>query len=297
MNITDFGGVLASLTGKSEEELLDRLNTIVQDAGEDKESATQQAGEYLETLFGEKFRSIGQQQLDRGIRESREGLEKKLRSQYGIESNAKGEELIEQIVQAERQKAAAEASTNLEELSADQLKGLPQVQALVKPWVEKYESVQGEFDNFKTSIEQRSHADKVRNAIRQEFLSLNPILPKDEAKRNRAIDAFVASFDPSRFAVTDNGIKPLGDNGQPLQDDKYNEVRFSEFVRSNNYFDVHKQDPEKSSPQPQGAVNGTPNGNGNGKMSRAEYAKVMNDPTIPIEKKKAIAAAFLEKKN
>jgi len=210
MDITEFGGVLASLTGKSEKEFLNELNQFIQDADEDPDKAKSGISEYLETQFGQKFKSIGQQQLDRGIREGLTALEKKARDKFGVDTDARGLDLIERIVEAQRQTAAKEASPNLEDLSADQLKGLPQVQELVKPWVSKYEETQNAFEQYKTQIEQRNHAQQVRGAIRNEFLKLNPILPKDEAKRQKAVEAFVNSFNPSRFAVTDSGnIKPL----------------------------------------------------------------------------------------
>jgi len=137
MNVTEFGGLFASLTGKSEEELRNQLDQIMQDANEDEEAAKRGVSEFLESAFSAKFKSISEQQLNRGIRESREALEKKIKAEFGITSNAKGEELIKQIVELERQAAAKQASTTLEELSADQLKGLPQVQEMVKPWVSK----------------------------------------------------------------------------------------------------------------------------------------------------------------
>ena len=293
MNVSNFGGLFASLTGKSEEEITSKLNQIAQDAEENDGDPKEGVAQFLEDAFSAKFRSISEQQLNRGIRESRESLEKKLKTKYEINSSAKGEDLIDQIVEAQRQAAAASASTKLEELSVDQLKGLPQVQEMVKPWVSKYEQAQSEFEQFKSDIQNREHASKVRQAIRNEFLLLNPILPADETKKQKAIDAFVNSFNPSQFAVTETGsIKPLGESGNPLQDDKYNEVRLTDFVRANNYFDVHKADPTKASPQP--APKGAPSqSNGSTQFAnRAELHKFMNDPSIPTDKKRAAYEAW-----
>ena len=293
MNVQELGGLFASLTGKSEEEISSALNQIAQDATENDTDPKEGVAKFLEDAFSAKFRSISEQQLNRGIRESRESLEKKLRQKYEISSSAKGEDLIDQIVEAQRQAAAASASTNLEELSADQLKGLPQVQEMVKPWVSKYEQAQAEFEQFKTGIQQREHASKVRQAIRNEFLSLNPILPSDETKKQKAIDAFVQSFNPQQFAVTESGsIKPLGENGNPLQDDKYNEVRLTDFVRANNYFDVHKADPSKASPQPSPSGPQAVSANGLTFANRNEMLKYMNDPSVPTDKKRAALEAW-----
>lgn len=293
MNVQELGGLFASLTGKSEEEISSALNQIAQDATENETDPKEGVAKFLEDAFAAKFRSISEQQLNRGIRESRESLEKKLRQKYEISSSAKGEDLIDQIVEAQRQAAAASASTNLEELSADQLKGLPQVQEMVKPWVSKYEQAQAEFEQFKTGIQQREHASKVRQAIRNEFLSLNPILPSDETKKQKAIDAFVQSFNPQQFAVTETGsIKPLGENGNPLQDDKYNEVRLTDFVRANNYFDVHKADPSKASPQPSPSGPQAVSANGLTFANRNEMLKYMNDPSVPTDKKRAALEAW-----
>lgn len=293
MNVQELGGLFASLTGKSEEEISSALNQIAQDATENETDPKEGVAKFLEDAFSAKFRSISEQQLNRGIRESRESLEKKLRQKYEISSSAKGEDLIDQIVEAQRQAAAASASTNLEELSADQLKGLPQVQEMVKPWVSKYEQAQAEFEQFKSGIQQREHASKVRQAIRNEFLSLNPILPSDETKKQKAIDAFVQSFNPQQFAVTETGsIKPLGENGNPLQDDKYNEVRLTDFVRANNYFDVHKADPSKASPQPSPSGPQAVSANGLTFANRNEMLKYMNDPSVPTDKKRAALEAW-----
>jgi len=293
MNVQELGGLFASLTGKSEEEISSALNQIAQDATENETDPKEGVAKFLEDAFSAKFRSISEQQLNRGIRESRESLEKKLRQKYEISSSAKGEDLIDQIVEAQRQAAAASASTNLEELSADQLKGLPQVQEMVKPWVSKYEQAQAEFEQFKTGIQQREHASKVRQAIRNEFLSLNPILPSDETKKQKAIDAFVQSFNPQQFAVSETGsIKPLGENGNPLQDDKYNEVRLTDFVRANNYFDVHKADPSKASPQPSPSGPQAVSANGLTFANRNEMLKYMNDPSVPTDKKRAALEAW-----
>lgn len=293
MNVQELGGLFASLTGKSEEEISSALNQIAQDATENETDPKEGVAKFLEDAFAAKFRSISEQQLNRGIRESRESLEKKLRQKYEISSSAKGEDLIDQIVEAQRQAAAASASTNLEELSADQLKGLPQVQEMVKPWVSKYEQAQAEFEQFKSGIQQREHASKVRQAIRNEFLSLNPILPSDETKKQKAIDAFVQSFNPQQFAVTETGsIKPLGENGNPLQDDKYNEVRLTDFVRANNYFDVHKADPSKASPQPSPSGPQAVSANGLTFANRNEMLKYMNDPSVPTDKKRAALEAW-----
>lgn len=290
MNVTELGGLFASLTGKSEEELRNQLDQIMQDA-EDDDTAKSGVSKFLEDAFSAKFKSISEQQLNRGIRESREALERKLKSQYELTTNAKGEELIAQIVELERQAAAKQASTNLEELSADQLKGLPQVQEMVKPWVSKYEQVQQEFESFKTNLSKQQRASQVREAIRREFISLNPILPTDEAKKQKAIEAFVNSFNPEQFDIADTGeIKPLGSNGNPLQDDKYNEVRLSDFVKANNYFDVHRQDPTKASPQPNAAA--PAQGQSGTFQSRSELLKFMNDPNVPTAKKKAAYEAF-----
>jgi len=293
MNVSDFGGLFASLTGKSEEEITSKLNQIAQDAEENDGDPKEGVAQFLEDAFSAKFRSISEQQLNRGIRESRESLEKKLKTKYEINSSAKGEDLIDQIVEAQRQSAAASASTKLEELSADQLKGLPQVQEMVKPWVSKYEQAQSEFEQFKNDIQSREHSSKVKQAIRNEFLSLNPILPADETKKQKAIEAFVNSFNPSQFAVTETGsIKPLGESGNTLQDDKYNEVRLTDFVRANNYFDVHKADPTKASPQP--APKGAPSQSSGSTQfaNRAELHKFMNDPSIPTDKKRAAYEAW-----
>lgn len=294
MNVTEFGGLFASLTGKSEEELRNQLDQIMQDANEDEEAAKRGVSDFLESAFSAKFKSISEQQLNRGIRESRESLEKKIKTQYGIESNARGEDLIEQIVMMERQAAAKAASTNLEELSVDQLKGLPQVQEMVKPWVTKYEQVQSEFESFKTNLTRQQQANQVRDAIKREFLNLNPILPTDESKKQKAIDAFVNSFNPDQFQITDAGIKPLGENGNPLQDDKYNEVRLSDYVKANNYFDVHRADPTKASPQIASQTSGG-SANASGFETRADLLKFMNDPSVPTAKKKEAYEAFQAK--
>ena len=58
MNVSDFGGLFASLTGKSEEEISSALNQIAQDATENETDPKEGVAKFLEDAFSAKFRSI-----------------------------------------------------------------------------------------------------------------------------------------------------------------------------------------------------------------------------------------------
>jgi hypothetical protein len=292
VNITDLGGLFADLTGKSEAEILDALKNPDNPEGF---RAKEEVENVLRDAFSAKFKDISSQQLGRAKRETMTAFEKQLREKFELDSNAQGVELVEELLNSKVKAAVDQAGKK--EISEGEIKNHPLFQQAIEALRNEKQSLAQEFEQFKTSISEREHQNKVYKALRKELTALNPILPK--GKEEMAVDLFLKTFNPKEFKVSENGnVIPVDQDGQPKTDANYNPLKLGDIVRQNLIFDVHKQDPNNSSPSPTRNDDGAVTIDNITVSSDEEYAKIMFDRSgkYSSEFKKQLAADYTNKK-
>lgn len=263
------------------------------------EVATERLKAYVEGL---KAR-VSETEKRKGIRERMLQVEAEVKAAYGIPATEKKEliPLIAAIV--EKHKAAADdAQRKLEEVTskgikASDLKGLSEEEAkafianhpfhaqaldAIKAEVAKREEI---FEAFKQQIE----TEKVTGVVNTRALELlddvyRPKLSDKPEINKRMKDAFLRELrEMATFKLSENGIKALDAQGEPLKNSNYIEMTFDQLVLSlaPNYFEQHPVDPNKSAP-----------GASNGKTASAgvvipDWSKMNRDDIVPTVLKEA----------
>lgn len=181
--------------------------------------------------------------------------EKKLKEELGLQSDAKGIDLIKEAI-------AKNTNTDITE---DKIKLSPLYLELERklnneylPKAE-YDKVKAEFDQFKDQIE----IAKVNSVVKQDaikvFRSLKPVLSKDPVKATNQESDFVAKLTQFEYEINDDGNHVIKANGKRLENANGFPVTFADFVKSeaSKYYDFEVQDPRNNAGNNNGGNNGT----------------------------------------
>lgn len=231
---------LGRITGKSKQEV---VNLLKSDESESGFLQGEALNEKIEGLFGDKFRSISDQQRGRAKREVMSDFEKSLRSQFSIEDGTlKGLELVNHIISSATPKSA--------ELTPDNIKSSPFFRDAMKTKNDELQQLKSQFDSYKTEQTQRAIRSQVDSKAKSILLAMNPVLSKSEAVKDNQVKMFLTSM-AGNFKLGEDGIKVLDKDNNELLDGSYNPVTFDQFVRTKaqSFFDFHEVDPSKKSPQ------------------------------------------------
>lgn len=212
----------------------------------------------MNQIFSKKFRDIGDSQLGRGKRESLTALERELKNDFGIDSHLQGKELVKAIVEAKTEAALEEAKAaglkignkKPEELTADEIKGLPAVKTLLQNEVskvtERLTQREKEFQDYKQGVEKVQLQNMVRRSIEQIATKNKFALASDTAQREKQLNLFIKTLDLSELKLNGEEIELVDKEGNLKRDDKHNIINFEKYVSELNPFGVHQFDPNKA---------------------------------------------------
>lgn len=241
-NITISLEVLARLTSKSKAELSESLATNSENA----EDALSQSDidAKIQEAFKAKFEKIQTDAKGRSAKEILNIKEKELAEKYGVSKTSNIIELVESIVTQEVGKNSTKEITKEDALNHE----------VVKAAISKLKSERDELKNSIKQAEQKAVRDalmsKVRAKAKETLLSLNPVLSKDEAKKQKQINIFLSQFDSLDYQVKEDGSILVLENGKPRQDTDYNDITVSKLVNELNLFDLSNDTGKKPTAQP-----------------------------------------------
>lgn len=291
MTVLELTEVIADLTNTAASEVSANLKA---NAEGDELKPKAEIENYLKGLFGNKFQEVAKTNLGRAKKEVLSEFEKKLTEQFGVESTAKGLDLVQAIVSAKSQEAAQAAGVKLDELKEIDLLKLPTVQNIVRGKLQEKDTQLTELQKQLQQIETDRVNTAKREILQREWLGLNPILAKDETTRQRQIGGFLKTVDLDRFKLVEqNGIRtlqPLNSEGEQLLNPQtFNPISLHDRIREIDLFGFHQQNPNNGSPSPVSAQGGAPNGS-----SKLPTFQSRNDLMRYVNRNRSKGAEHLE---
>lgn len=229
-----------------------------------------------------KFNSEKQQQLDRGIKEGAEKVEKAVKGKYEVESDLIGVELIDLIIANQVEAATKDKKDitkhpdyiRLETSITKQLKDRD------KEWEEKMEAKEREFNKSKLF-------EKIRDRALVSLESRKPILPTDPAKAQVWKDTYLNELRSGTYQEGDDGVPIVLDaEGNVMKDKHGNPVTFDEYEKSisDKYFEYPTAEQRSSSGNQQ--QTGQAGQNTGEPKTKAEALDRLKDPKITPEDRK-----------
>lgn len=221
----------------------------------------------------------------KGQSESLSKFEREVLTKYGIQSEKKGIELIEDLVTQFKQDNPDDP---------DRIKKskfyIDAVEEFNRQKSEIETSLKTEFETYKKQVEKEKLFGSVSNQALVIFENLKPVLPADAAKANNLKQVFINELASLNYDVRDNVIVLLNEDGSDKVDSHGNRIKFDSFVKqtAEKYFDFYKSDDKKA-----------PNHNQNNQnqtvpvfkiTSEQDFINYMKDVTD--EQKPALLAAY-----
>ena len=291
--------IIESLVGKTLNLPKDKLAEILYEA--DGTTIKADAVDKLAEIDAQRIKAIKdahKEELTRmhddgyskGKGESLSKWEKQLKEELGLQSDAKGIDLV---------KEAISKNTKIE-IDEEKIKLHPKYLELEKKLngeympKSEYDKVKSEYDEFKKLIETTN----INNAVKRDailiFKSLKPVLSKDPVKAANQESDFVNKLVSHEFELQTDGNHIIKVNGKRLETANGYPVSFADFVKSEaqKYYDFEQQDPRGN------AGNGGAGGSGGGvnitiPKTEKEYILMLANETDPV-KAAAIVKAWKE---
>jgi len=228
-----------------------------------------------------KFNTEKTAQLNRGIKEGAEKIEKSIKEKYG-ESDLIGVELVESIIIKHVEDATKAGSKDiskhpeyvkLEASLSDKLK------ARDKEWEGKLALKDSEFKREKLF-------EKIKDKALVNLETRKPILPADPKKAQVWRETYLNELKASNYQESENGAPIVLDKeGNVLKDSHGNTITFDEFEKgiSDKYFEY----PVAQSRSTAGNSSTTGQTTGNGEVkTKADALNKLKDPKINAEDRK-----------
>lgn len=241
-NITISMKALARLTEKSQAELTELL-TFNSDDAENKPTQGDIDAKIIES-FTPKFQKLIKDTKGRSAKEILEIKEKELAEKYGVDKTSDIVSLVENIITKQVGENSTKEITKEDALNHEVVKA-----AIAK--------LKKERDDLKTSIQERETKaqreqlmQKVREQAKTTLLGLNPVLSKDEAKKQKQINLFLSQFEGLDYEVKEDGSIVVLENGKPKQDTDYNDITVSKLAQDLNLFDISEDTGKKPTHTP-----------------------------------------------
>lgn len=198
-----------------------------------------------------KNREIAESQYKRGIKESREKLEKELKTKYGINSDLQGLDLIEEILVKETE-TLKKSSTVSEEDFEKHPKFIEKRREFEKQLKQKELELLEKFNAEKSAIEYEYIFEKARNKARAALLDGKFILPDDQLRKEKLLRVFENELkELYKYKPTEDGSDfiVLDKEGNVAQDKQGNMLKFSEIVTNigSYYFPTQTSEPRSNS--------------------------------------------------
>lgn len=186
----------------------------------------------------------------KGQSESLSKFEKELAGKYGITSDKKGLELIEDLVT----KYQNQNPDDPEKIKKSKvfLDALEEVRNEEKG---KYDKITGEFDSYKKQVEKNELFGTVGAEAMVLFENMKPILPQDAAKASNLKQVFLRELSGLNYTKRDGSIVLLEDDGSDMTDKHGVRIKFDAVVKqiAEKYFDFQVSDPKGAPPHGKGS--------------------------------------------
>jgi len=215
--------------------------------------------------------------------ETLSNFEKMVSEKYGIKSEKKGIELIDDLVgQFKDQTGTDEEKVKKSKYFLDFMEAANREKEELKT------NLTTEFENFKKQVERDKHFSEVSNQALVIFENLKPILPEDAEKANNLKKVFINELTGFSYEVREGSIVILDKDGNDATDSHGHRIKFDSLVKSTaeKYFDFYKSDDKAS------AVNKQNNSKSPVYKinSEADYIRLRAEAKTPEEKSAVLDA-------
>ncbi len=168
-------------------------------------------------------------------KEERSRYEEEIRKQFKVETDAKGVDLIKEVMS---QGNKEDVRTHPDYLA---LEKKLQTEYIPK---EDYTVVKGEYESFRAQVERNQVLNRVKEDARKIFHQLNPVLPKDKQRAANQEKEFLRRFESFDYQLQPDGNHVIIKEGKRLENENMNPVLFADLVKEStlSMFDVQEQD-------------------------------------------------------
>jgi hypothetical protein len=174
-------------------------------------------------------------------KEERQALEEEIKGQYGIQSDAKGVDLIAELL-------AQKTKSN--EITEDVIMKHP---AFIKKERELIQAKENAVKEILDSQKKEKNLGIFTTKALEELDKLNPVLPEDVLIAKKQKELYLRTLATIPHDITDDGtIILLNGDGTRKQDQHGHAVSFNEFVKgdASNYFQFRKADDRQNGDDP-----------------------------------------------
>ena len=228
-----------------------------------------------------KFNTEKQSQLDRGIKEGAQKIEKAIKDKYAIESDLIGIDLVDTIVLSKIEEATKGQTKDVTK-HPDYIKLETSLDKKLKErdaeWETKLSEREREFNKAKLF-------DKIKEKALLNLETRKPILPGDPKKAQVWKETYLNELRNGNYQESDDGTPIVLDKeGSVMKDSHGNPVTFDEFEKSisDKYFEYPAAEQRSSSANQQSQQSG---GGGDVK-TKADALERLRDPKITPEDRK-----------
>ncbi len=213
-------------------------------------------------------------------------LENDIRSEFSIEEDdLRGIDLVKKVAEINAKKSKADPT----KLTDEELKSHPSVIKLLnekdKSFQSREQELKKEYDTKFNSFQKEKLFNNVSKKALSIFESLNPVLSSDPVRASNQRNILLRDLESLDYQQDGDQYIPLDKDGKRLEDAHGHGINFENLVKSRaeKYYDFKKAD-DRGNPDP---------GNNDSKVSSVpkteeEYARIMDDKSIPLEDRKAI---------
>lgn len=210
--------VLASVLGTQPGALSDALK-----ADDENWKSQSEVDNHVKSLINDKLKSVRKDGHDeghgRGTRESLSSVEKNIREKYNLQGD-RIEDLFDEVIQKTKEKSGEST------IDDDAIKQSDVFQSMVKKLNSKIEAKDEELNQIKESVRTKdleqslqSLAQSVLRSDKNKF-----VLPEDEDILTTQEKLYLSQLKQIKWKKTDDGLVPLNEKGEVMQDDSFNNV-------------------------------------------------------------------------
>lgn len=207
---------LASVLGTTPVEITDTLKS------EDGWKSQSEIDKYFKSAFQDKLKAVRKEGHDeghgRGTRESLSSKEKEIQKKFGLEAGDM-DSLVQQIFEKAKGKGG-------QEMTEDDIKSSEFFQNAIAKLNKKLEAKEGEVQALQTRIQSEA-LDRNLRQLATSILDNEEagfVLPEDQSIRETQFNLYMQQLKSNKWKITDDGILPVDDKGNVLQDDTFNNI-------------------------------------------------------------------------
>lgn len=228
-----------------------------------------------------KHKKENEAQMNRGLKEGAEKIEKAIRKRYGIESENIGIDLVEELVQAQVAAVSEKAGDVDIEKHPEFIK---QKSAYEKQLRDKDKEKEEAIQEIEEKFQRTATITKVKELALLELESKNPILPQDPKKAKAWKETYLKEIEAGNYLIDDVGnITVLDKDGKALTNEHGHNIDFKDFTVNiaDKYFEFPAAQQQRSS------TNLNNNQDGNKPLvvkDQDDYVRQMREAKTPQER-------------